>query len=225
MAQKRPRLSCQDAFTCIFIDDAQTLEQLILAGQNVDERRDNLSPLAYAIANNSVGCLKILIQHGADVNDAYQGTPLLHLALYRYRLTMAKLLIDHQVDINRTDRRGNTPLHICCLYGLPLPLIKDILDHGGDVDQRNHSGDRPIDTLAHSSKHFADILPIGKLLVDYDDTNLPNHNNRLVRALHIYLKRSAAINMLLAAQRLVPPQLNDPRMWLQAVRYYYDESR
>lgn len=66
--------------------------------------------------------VKLLIEHGADVN-ARKGTyntveiPLMYAVQYE-RFDIAKLLIDNGADVNTKDNDGKTPLMIATQSGL-----------------------------------------------------------------------------------------------------------
>lgn len=69
--------------------------------------------LHYAVDNNRIDLVKLLLNKGLDVNKKGQGgdTPL-HNAVVYNRLSMVKLLLDHGADLSITNDHNQTPLDI-----------------------------------------------------------------------------------------------------------------
>lgn len=73
-------------------------------------------PLNIAIRGKNVGVVKILVNHGSDVNNKNfsRSTPL-HMAavidIYEKYKDIFKILLDNGADINAQDSNGNTPIH------------------------------------------------------------------------------------------------------------------
>lgn len=63
--------------------------------------------LCSAVENDKTEEIDILVQRGADVNAAYQGRPVLHLALDLGRTEVAKALVEAGANLAAVDRRGN----------------------------------------------------------------------------------------------------------------------
>jgi ankyrin repeat protein len=103
----------------------QLCERLIQLGAHVNDSASDwwLTPLAWAADAGSAEAVKLLLKHGADVNqDAIVGTTALHAVAMggssrgsrdpdAFRRT-AELLIAHGADVNRraTGHPGQTPL-------------------------------------------------------------------------------------------------------------------
>jgi len=107
----------------IFLDDAQKLEEIIVASLNVvDERfsifRSTYTPLTgatllhYCAEYNAVNCAKLLMRHGADVNakagfdeHGFGGhTPIFHTVNQNNNNSkeMLNLLLEHSADLTVT---------------------------------------------------------------------------------------------------------------------------
>ena len=63
--------------------------------------------LCSAVENGKKEKIDILVERGADVNVAYQGRPILHLALDLGRTEVAKALVEAGANLSAVDRRGN----------------------------------------------------------------------------------------------------------------------
>lgn len=102
------------------------------------------TPLMVAVEGDSVDCVKILVEGGADVNRATYTSPLI-LAAQNSSCDCAKILLDFGADPNFTDRGKNTALSIAVTrlsYGhsynsndTQLECIKLLLKRGASVDQ------------------------------------------------------------------------------------------
>jgi ankyrin repeat protein len=67
-------------------------------------------PLHWAVLNRSEDMVQLLIDHGADVNRAYDGEVPLLEALHEYAPAIALLLIEAGADLTVRDAAGRTPL-------------------------------------------------------------------------------------------------------------------
>jgi ankyrin repeat protein len=71
--------------------------------------------LHFASENGHSECIKILLDHGANVHlkNNYERTSAkaLHIAVLNGHIECMKILLDHRTDINDKDNNGCTPLH------------------------------------------------------------------------------------------------------------------
>ena len=69
--------------------------------------------LLYAVRENCLGCVKRLLDAGADINkpDPDNISPLV-LALLNMRFDIAKFLVEQGADVNQWDHWGRTPLYM-----------------------------------------------------------------------------------------------------------------
>lgn len=91
------------------------MKLLIANGGDVNARsRTNQNALIDATINGHYDAVKLLIEHGANV-DAFQGSyntveiPLMYAVQYK-RLDIAQLLIDNGADVNAKNHINWTPL-------------------------------------------------------------------------------------------------------------------
>src|SRR5690606_18940549 len=71
-----------------------------------------LTPLMYAVRENCVECVELMIAHGADVDlpDPDRVSPLL-LSILNSNWDIARLLIEAGADVNQWDMYGQSPLY------------------------------------------------------------------------------------------------------------------
>jgi ankyrin repeat protein len=105
------------------------------------------TPLMWAALHNNVRMARLLLERGADPNQAtYFGNPLSH-ACWHDSFEAAELLIAHGANVNGRDTLANfTPLHWAAGTESPRPdLVKLLLAHGADP---NAVGGEPVGALA-----------------------------------------------------------------------------
>jgi ankyrin repeat protein len=119
--------------------------------QEVDRDGGELTPLVYAARANAMEVVQVLLDSGADVNQAtgYGWTPLL-AATQNRNYQMAAFLIENGADVNMANDGGWTPLYLATDnrniedgdYPTRIPdmddmaYIKLLLDSGADTNAR-----------------------------------------------------------------------------------------
>jgi len=111
-----------------------------------------LAPVHYAANLGSKDCLKVLLDHQANVNslDTNGRTPLVHAAINR-RHACVDYLLKCKADANARDIDEKTSLHYEALLG-ELKYIKSLINHGADVNAKDITGKTPLHYAA-SNKH------------------------------------------------------------------------
>ena len=102
----------------------------------------------------NVTAVREWLESGGDANDTDGdgGTLLLRVVgaprvISDAHLDMARLLLSHGVDINKSEKDSYTPLHCCAIYpeqSSRRPLIQLLLDAGANVNARNCDGETPL---------------------------------------------------------------------------------
>ena len=102
---------------------------------------EGYAPASYP---NYLQTMRLLLQHGADVNaqDKDHLTPL-HWASRRRRLKDIRLLLDHNANIDAEDKKGITPLHLAS-SNLGADVISLLLDRGADPNAEDKEGSTPL---------------------------------------------------------------------------------
>jgi ankyrin repeat protein len=132
----------------IYGGDKETVEAFIVLGAKLNiTNQYSETPLhsaskfdIYDIAGEIV---KLLIEHGADVNAVTisKQTPL-HIAIISGHQKAAEILLDHGTDVNARNDGGDTPLHIAA-YQKNTEMMTLLLEHGADPDSRDWYGYKP----------------------------------------------------------------------------------
>lgn len=137
------------------------------------------TPLHYAAYTGQLDVVKLLISHGADINQVYNdGIVALHMAANQGHLDIVEFLIDKGADINQRTENGNTAL-IWAAAEHRLDVVKFLVDKDADINQTNNNGDTALIYAAREG--HVDVV---KLLVDKGaDVNHANKNGHT--ALHI----------------------------------------
>jgi len=75
-------------------------------------------------------------------------TPL-HAAAAGGQTTVAKFLLEMNVDVNAVNCNGNTPLHIACLNGMDI-IVNDLLAYGASILVTNTKGQVDISDIDYT---------------------------------------------------------------------------
>lgn len=174
----------------VFDHSIETISLIINSCSNINSQNDDgKTPLYYAIETNNKKIIKLLIDHGADVNinpyndttlnaaivhmcdqdiidlfitHGYKLSPndsLLRCAIYFDNDDIIDLLINNGADVNQQDAYGQTPLHQAILYNKNYKVIVILINHGANPNIKNNKGDTPI-SLALKRKVETDIIEL-----------------------------------------------------------------
>ena len=119
----------------------------------------NDSPIIDAAVNGKIDAVRLLLDHGADVDlvkseseDIGYGTALSCACAYNY-VEVAELLLDHGADINFTNQDGNTPLLVALLERpQSLAVIPLLLSRDADISIVNREGRVALDYVTADSE-------------------------------------------------------------------------
>lgn len=87
--------------------------------------------LYYCAERDYAQTIRVLVQHGADVN--YSNAEALREAVRMGNFTSAKVLLELGADVSSVD---NEAIRIACSYGY-IDLVELLISHGADVNCRN----------------------------------------------------------------------------------------
>jgi uncharacterized protein len=144
-------------FQAIRSGSAIELQQQLANGADANDSLDSYSALMAATLNGSVEQMKILIEHGANVNyQSSDGTTALWLAVPDWIKT--KLLLDNAADVNH--QIGGYGI-LVKLAGIPctLKLFRLLIDRGADLKKS-----APDNYLVYNAASSGDTALLGFLL-------------------------------------------------------------
>ena len=115
--------------------------------------QDGFTALHFSCKSGSVGLVRTLVNHKADVNARTDSgdTPLTLAVRHGHDNVVHALSSDLQCLVNAKGQDGFTVLHLSCKCG-NVGLVRTLVKHKADVNVRTESGDTPL-TLAAINKH------------------------------------------------------------------------
>jgi len=135
--------------------------------------QDQQSPLLYMIHNNyedknsfHLEIFKLLISHGANINERYQGNSLLILSLKMHHYEYAKLILENLKSvIDQTDKNGKSVLSV---------MIKNEIDHeelfnllfekGGFIESKDITNSKFLLKAEKNCGFIKSIIPNGLII-------------------------------------------------------------
>ncbi|XP_027341301.1 ADP-ribosylation factor GTPase-activating protein AGD3-like isoform X2 [Abrus precatorius] len=104
--------------------------------------------------------LNISSQSGNQlIEDIQNGSSVLHLACLTGDIGMMELLLQHGVDINACDSRGQTPLHYCIIRG-KTAAANVLIMRGANIHVADKEGNTPLKLASESGRVDNEILTI-----------------------------------------------------------------
>jgi ankyrin repeat protein len=153
----------QDPFIrAVFENDLNAVVELLhtITDINASDKATDTTALAYAVENNNLDMVHVLISAGAMANgtNAKGETPLMHLSSDSSG-EFVRQLIAIGADVKADDNEGRTPLMHAASH-CPFALVKELIDAGASIDARDHDGNTVL--MAAAGNADADII---KLLI------------------------------------------------------------
>lgn len=185
----------------------RSVKLLIDAGADLGTCANGLvSPLHVAAANGWHKCVALLL----DWIEAEKMYPLddqlhspLHYACAEGHYETAKVLIDHNFDVNQQNASGNTPLHFAAAAAMQK-LCQLLIDSHANIDLQNNSGQ----TALHIATLQGCAHTVVELLNHGGDPNVRDSNGNTCS--HIALKNGETeIIYLLMLDPRTDPSIQD----------------
>jgi ankyrin repeat protein len=139
--------------------DIDAVTDLLKAGADpnaLDEPND-CSPLCFAMMNDHVEVMQVLLENGADPNVLVHGCSVLtyvsgvigELGWAKDVSKVVELLLKHKADPNLPDDDGTTPLHEAARLGDIETAIR-LLEFNAKIDAQDKNGRTPLHKAAIS---------------------------------------------------------------------------
>jgi ankyrin repeat protein len=172
---------------------ADVVRALIAAGANVTAKsKAGFTPLLFAVRNAEIETMRLLLDHGANVNDVVpkDGTSALNVAIVNAFYEAASVLLDYGADPNLPDPRAS-PLHTIAWLRKPgstgdagvgelppaaprpvgnvtsLDLARKLLEHGANPNVRVDWQEIRFDPIGGTTRNPPD-LTLGRHLLTYN---------------------------------------------------------
>ena len=142
----QPSTDVQSLLERAIRDDNQLAVRRVLASGASAYRRNasGSTPLAIACSMGSRAVAALLLEHGADPNDADErGFTPLHWAAFKNSPELVELLIERKAEVNARSSTGATVLHQAAAAGSSR-AIGMLLTAGARVNDTDHEGATPL---------------------------------------------------------------------------------
>ena len=118
-----------------------------------NEVGDYTTSLKLASEKGYLDLVKILLEHGADVNSTtgdYDYTALMYASKYEH-IKIVQILLKHGADVNIQNRNGFTALIYASENGF-VKIVKMLLEHKADVNIQENNGETALTTSISHEK-------------------------------------------------------------------------
>uniref|UniRef100_A0A5S6Q9I7 ANK_REP_REGION domain-containing protein n=1 Tax=Trichuris muris TaxID=70415 RepID=A0A5S6Q9I7_TRIMR len=131
----------EEMYRAIVNGDVHTLEQLLTvrgARPEMRYRSHSIPPLNFAIVRQQLEIARVLLLHGASVNqrDCHRKKSALHCAVLTGNLAAVEMLLHEGANPNLRDIDGSTPVHFAAIMD-DLRMFTALVEAGGDVEARD----------------------------------------------------------------------------------------
>lgn len=161
---KKTRFTILNLFGIKSLGETDTIQKKLHDGFDVNTvDSGGRSILQEAVIQKNHDLIKLLLEHGADVNlQCERNWTALHFAAQNYDLVASKLLIQNGANVNAQDDYGNSVISkaVFNCRNNGGELIKLLLENGADINVRNQSGISALD-LAKTISNYNVIQYLG----------------------------------------------------------------
>uniref|UniRef100_T1INI6 SOCS box domain-containing protein n=1 Tax=Strigamia maritima TaxID=126957 RepID=T1INI6_STRMM len=154
-----------------------TIQQVLSAGINVNVPLRGTTPLSLAIHTNAESATKLLLTHGADVNQMSRDhldrlEPPLYTACRLGHESIVQILVQNDADVNKPDWYGQTSLWVA-VRERRLDLVQLLLENGAKLGRVTSWSDCPLylatKYLYFGRREIAILLVISGCDADFAD--------------------------------------------------------
>ena len=145
--------------------------EFLLKNQVFTEYKDKtrkLSPFHRAVEEGHIEVVKLLIQHGVDIesrND-FDNTPII-TAAHKGHLEIVKLLLEQEgIDINGKGAKDYSMLHFA-VEDFNYKMVKYLLEKGANVNALTGKNNTPLHSACNDSDHHLNRNKVTEILLQY----------------------------------------------------------
>jgi ankyrin repeat protein len=145
--------------------------QILLRGVDVNGQSQDCTPSYIACKNGHTECLSLLINHGAQLDEANnEGITPAYTACCNGHTECLSLLINHGAQLNKASNTGHTPAYMACQNG-HVKILHLLIQHGADLSLADRHGTSPshIASAFGRVKMLALIMKVNADLINYRD--------------------------------------------------------
>jgi hypothetical protein len=143
--------------------DLKAIGEVINIGHDVNTRnKSGYTALMFASAYNSPEVVSFLIEQGADLKASEfitEGNSLHVSARFNPKPETIEVLAKQGLDIEATDKDGNTPLLLATKYNQNLQVVEKLIELGADVNVLDSSGK---DAYGYAYERINKRVPMGR---------------------------------------------------------------
>ncbi len=133
-------------------DNTKIVQYFIDQGIEMNPKfKDGLSPIVYAVFNESNEVIQLLLNKGVDVGYEFDSRPLICIATMFSQLNTVKMLLKNGANVNDLDGSGVTPLMFAAREG-NIEMVKFLLAKGADKTVREIRYETAADMVVDNKK-------------------------------------------------------------------------
>lgn len=178
------------------LDEVAAIIKRLPPGELTPMKHCSPNPFALALEYGHTAVARLLLAHGAGVDNEYAETPL-HYAARWGNKDIVELLLAGGADVNARDKNGWTPLH-WAPEKAGTDVVELLLAHGAEVNAKNSSGLTPLHRALERNRK--DLVRL--LLTNGADANARDLGKGGTAPLHLAVESSREKDLveLLVAQ-------------------------
>jgi len=160
----------------------ECVKVLCETGCNLSPQTGNQqSPLIWAIQNQNVEMVKILLKHNVNVNEpcSITGQSPICIAASNRSPEIVKLLVKAGVNMKKTDRFGKSPLLLAC-HTPNLPTIEFLLENGCDPFCRDNNMNSCIQQICQARPYKPIHVTAIRKLITRMTQKSPNETKKIL---------------------------------------------
>ena len=131
------------------------------------DKTRKLSPFHRAVEEGHFEVVKLLIQHGVDMESRnyFDNTPII-TAAHKGHLAILKLLLEQSIDINSKGSKDYSMLHFA-VEDFNIEMVAFLLENGANVNALTGKNNTPLHSACNDSDHHLKRMKVTEILLKY----------------------------------------------------------